>query len=507
MMSNEHGATRINILNQQSKSWLIYLLLPLVHFASVKITFLTAFSPEGEVVVWLPNAVLLAALLHFRNLRIGLLVCLTFSSDLIANLPVFPIYQAFALSACNVIEVMVAFNLLKNAEETLNFERIQNFGKFLIAGPVLGSLCGAFLAGCVLLTLDGNSASYFTLVLLWWYGDALGLLIFTPLLLFFLQTSQDLIDIKWWDTFVLLIAVVFAGLIFTNTGERQGDGLLLTPMVLLPFVLYIAVRLGTRWTSLAIALLALGTAWAQTTGNRPFGDASAHTMILRTQEFILLMSCVGMGVAILFGEQKHMTKGLEEKVRKRTQALEEANSKLLELSTTDSLTGIGNRRSFDQMLTKILARARRCTEPCTLAMLDVDFFKEYNDHYGHQSGDECLLLIAQVLAENMHRTDDFVARYGGDEFVIIMQGADIDATFGFFQELCQKLEDKKYPNEVSPIGLVTMSIGIASITPSEENASEKVLIWADKALYEAKKRGRNQVFSYGNSIVEVANIK
>lgn len=499
MKSEEHRITLIDILNQKSKAWLVYLLLPLVHFASVKLTFLTAFSPEGEVVVWLPNAVLLAALLHFRHLRIGLLICLTFSSDLIANLPVFPVFQAFALSVCNVIEVLVAFYLLRKAKESLSLERIRGFGKFLLAGPVLGALCGAFLAGGVLMTLDDNSASYLTLVLLWWYGDALGLLIYTPLLLFFLQLSPSRLDLKWWDAFVLLLGVVFASLIFTHTAERQNDGLLLTPMVLLPFILYIAVRLGTRWTSLAIALLALGTAWAQTTGNRPFGDASAHTMILRTQEFILLMSTVGMGVAILFGEQKHLTKDLEAKVRQRTLALEEANSLLMALSTTDSLTGIGNRRCFDQMLSKNLARARRCGEPFTLAMLDVDFFKGYNDHYGHQAGDECLSLVAKILASNMHRTDDFVARYGGDEFVIIMQGADRAATLVFFQAICQKLQEKKYPNAVSPFGIVTISIGIASIIPSVDNADEKLLRWADKALYEAKKRGKNQIFSYENS--------
>ena len=99
----------------------------------------------------------------------------------------------------------------------------------------------------------------------------------------------------------------------------------------------------------------------------------------------------------------------------------------------------------------------------------------------------------------MHRPDDFVARYGGDEFVIIIQGADRAATFVFFQTICQELQEKKYLNAVSPFGIVTISIGIASIIPSADNAAEKLLKWADKALYEAKKRGKNQVFSFESS--------
>lgn len=475
-------------------TWQVFVALPLLHFASVKITFLCAFSPENEVVVWLPNAVLLAALLHFRGRRGWLMALLTFGSDLLANLPVFPPLQATLLSVCNLVEVTLTFLLLRRAGASPGLERIQDVGKFVVAGPIFGALAAALLAGLVLQTLPKVGAPYPTLVLLWWFGDALGLLIYTPLLLAFARPAAEPTRVSGTDAAVLALTATLALLIFSGRAAAgEGGGVTLTPNLLLPSILFMAVRFGTRWTYLAVALIALATAWAQTTGHRPFGNAPAHELILRTQEFILTLSVIGMGFAVLFSEQKAMTRSLEDKVRARTRQLEESNSKLGALSATDGLTGIANRRRFDEVLASEWAHAGQTRQPLALALLDVDLFKSYNDHYGHQSGDDCLRMIAKVLGANARRSGDLVARYGGEEFALIAPAADEHSALAMAHAICEGLAALGHAHAPSPFGVVTASIGVAVMVPRDGDSHEALIQRADRALYQAKARGRNQV--------------
>lgn len=153
--------------------WRVFLLLPLLHFASVKLTMSLAMSPENEVVVWLPNAVLLAALLHWQGARGGWMAALVLASDIYANIPAFPPLQATLVSLCNLSEVAFTYLLMRRLGVSPGLERIHDFGRFLLAGPLLGSLGASLLAGVVLMTLDRVSAPYSTLTLLWWFGDAL----------------------------------------------------------------------------------------------------------------------------------------------------------------------------------------------------------------------------------------------------------------------------------------------------------------------------------------------
>lgn len=487
-----------NAQASRQPAWWVYLLLPLLHFASVKLTFLCAVSPENEVVVWLPNAVLLAALLHFRGQRGGWLAALTFSSDVLANLPVFPPLQAVLLSLVNLAEVTIAYLLLRRTGTSPGLERIQDLGKFVIIGPLFSALVAALLASLVLRAMDGVETPYPTLVLLWWFGDGLGLLIYTPLLLALAQPAHEPVQLRWRDGAVLLFTVALAGLILSGQSERWG-GVPLTPNLLLPSMLYMAVRFGTRWTALAVALIALATAWAQTTGHKPFGDATPHELILRTQEFILTLSIVGMGFATLLSEQRALTRSLEDKVRERTLKLEESNSKLGTLSATDGLTGIANRRRFDEFIAGEWRHARLSGQPLALALLDVDLFKHYNDHYGHQAGDDCLRTIAQVLNANVRRAGDLVARYGGEEFALVAVAADEANALAMSRSICKALEDLGYRHELSPFGVVTASIGVAVLVPGEHDTHETLIRKADQALYQAKANGRNQAVLAGDA--------
>lgn len=472
-------------------AWWVLLLLPLLHFASVKLTFSLAMSPENEVVVWLPNAVLLAALLHWRGQRGMAMAALTFASDVYANLPVFPVQQAVLLSLCNLGEVTLAWLVMRRLAASPELERIRDFGRFLLAGPLIGALSASLLAGLVLCTLDGVRPPYATLVLLWWFGDGLGLLIYTPLLLSLLRPAErTAVD---WPRGAAMMAVTLAAATFIFT---QGDGgdlrphVAMTPQLLLIPLLYVAARCSLRCTALAIALISLGSAWSVTTGHHPFGDASSHETILRTQEYILTLSTIGMGLAILLGEQRALACELEDKVRERTRELEASNRLLAELSTTDSLTGIANRRRFDEALAREWARAQRNGEPLSLGLLDVDYFKAYNDHYGHQAGDECLRRVAGLMSEHVRRAGDLVARYGGEEFAFITSGTDAAA---LAHAVCAALQAEARPHRRSPLGVLTASMGVATRVPDKHDTPDTLFRLADQALYEAKHKGRNRV--------------
>lgn len=171
---------------------------------------------------------------------------------------------------------------------------------------------------------------------------------------------------------------------------------------------------------------------------------------------------------------------------------EEAQLKLKEESNTDQLTALANRRSMDDTLGKEWARAVRHDRPLALVMLDIDFFKKYNDHYGHQAGDECLKKIARVLHDNAQRAGDLAARYGGEEFLLILPDTDSATAQSLAKSLCAAIATLKIPHEQSPMQVITTSIGIAVLTNESYDGVEGLLRAADTALYRAKQNGRNQ---------------
>lgn len=173
--------------------------------------------------------------------------------------------------------------------------------------------------------------------------------------------------------------------------------------------------------------------------------------------------------------------------------LEQVNNKLETLSLSDALTGLANRRRFDDVLTTEWARSARAEQPMSVLMLDVDNFKPYNDHYGHQQGDDCLRRIATVLKARIHRTTDLAARYGGEEFSVILSSCTEQNAARIAEQIRAEVEDLQISHHHADSGVVTISIGVATLVPSPGNVAEELLRQADIALYNAKRQGRNQV--------------
>lgn len=186
-----------------------------------------------------------------------------------------------------------------------------------------------------------------------------------------------------------------------------------------------------------------------------------------------------------------------QRVAERTAELEKANLHLAALSHTDGLTGLSNRRHFDKVLNEEWLRAKRSGQPLALMLIDVDHFKKFNDHYGHQAGDKCLQSIASILQSSAQRAGDMAARYGGEEFCLLL--ADTNAEIGpqLAEAVRHSIESLRMPHELSPSGIVTVSIGIAVMVPEAGYDAESLLHYADKALYCAKNDGRNRVVLAG----------
>ena len=189
-----------------------------------------------------------------------------------------------------------------------------------------------------------------------------------------------------------------------------------------------------------------------------------------------------------------------------THKLNVANKELQLLSATDGLTGLSNRRMYDELSLREWRRCDRMKKPFSLVMVDVDNFKLYNDHYGHQAGDECLKAVAGQMLRAAPRPGDLVARYGGEEFVFALGETDIDGALWVANILRQRIEDLNMPHAASDMKHVTVSCGVASVLPSDKVSLEVLLQSADYALYKAKEQGRNRVVSgeYGNVNKEVA---
>jgi GGDEF domain-containing protein len=206
------------------------------------------------------------------------------------------------------------------------------------------------------------------------------------------------------------------------------------------------------------------------------------------------------------------------KLSEREQELRDSNSQLLELAQTDGLTSLPNRRSFNERLKLEWELAVKLRQPIAVLMIDVDFFKKFNDHYGHIQGDACLRKVSNVLMEGTRirveapalapemdlppsfqritgraRRADFTARFGGEEFIVLLHGADLDSAMLVGERLRQGVEDLLMAHAGAPWGFVSISIGAASMLPSEQADPENLTQSADANLYEAKRQGRNRV--------------
>ncbi len=197
---------------------------------------------------------------------------------------------------------------------------------------------------------------------------------------------------------------------------------------------------------------------------------------------------------------------LESKIEKRTELLEATNRKLITLSMIDPLTGLGNRRSMEVDIMKVHAAGIRHGRPYSIVLLDIDYFKKYNDHYGHQAGDKVLEAVSSHFAEAI-RESDAVYRYGGEEFLLVMPDTNIDEALIPVKRIIEGLADLNIEHTESPLGYLTTSAGLAC----SRHLGQRLASWrqvverADEGLYDAKSAGRNRVLVSQRNALKAVN--
>lgn len=250
------------------------------------------------------------------------------------------------------------------------------------------------------------------------------------------------------------------------------------PLVLLGMILPIHIAFVLRLIAVSSSKIPLGNISNSTT----FVIIGWAISALRFRDML-----------IRFGSQKLIERKNEE-LSRLNRELQDANEKLFILSHVDGLTGIANRSAFDEAIRSEWNRCMRLSLPLTLFMVDIDFFKGYNDHYGHQAGDECLRRVAVLLSSFARRKSDTAARYGGEEFVLILPYMTKAEAEPFSGHIVRGVEELKIPYGFSSVSsFVTISLGGCTVVPGDGNSIETLIGHADQALYEAKKRRNNAV--------------
>jgi len=232
--------------------------------------------------------------------------------------------------------------------------------------------------------------------------------------------------------------------------------------------------------------------------------ANAVDNIIKKTFILVLLTCLLLTVTIFIivkrliaarrvsNRVSKLNGQLKQQIR-QDKALQE---ELLDISFSDALTGIANRRYFDQEFAKQWQWSLRKQRSLAVIMFDIDFFKAYNDNYGHPQGDIALRVVAQALKAAQLRPLDTVCRYGGEEFVLILSETDVAGAIVVAERMRQAVEDLAIPHQYSSVGpVLTVSAGVGSLVPQSDGSSDKILSQADKALYNAKEHGRNRVKS------------
>lgn len=485
--------TQPQIIGARLPTYVVALLTGLGYYLAAYVVVNYALTPEGIAMVWPPNGVLLAVLLTRPQREWAWYLAAIIPAELIADYPHFTVAQALAFALINGGETLLAAFLLRGRNGTAftlcNLRETVRFGLFAV---IIASMIAAVLGAWVHVTIAAGNTSYWTFWQIWWFGDALGVLLVTPLLIGWLTRNADVQVLnlrRVLEAAALTVTTLVVGWIVFG-GVIDRNHVIVSAILMLPLPIWAAVRFGVRGAASITMLITVFAIAEAIHANNIFGGLSKLTVAILVQEYVATLAFTSLVLATLLRELRERSATMEQRVDERTRELVEANARLETLATTDALTGLYNRGYFMGRATELFTNSVRYHSSMSVVMIDVDHFKRINDTCGHDFGDKVLQRIAETCIQAL-RECDIAARYGGEEFVLVLQDTDaIGAKISADRLRCAVASlQLEYNGEPIP---VSASFGVAERMP-EDHDLRTLLIRADTALYIAKKSGRNRV--------------
>jgi diguanylate cyclase (GGDEF)-like protein len=469
------------------------LLVPALFYLGARLSLAFSLQPGAVVVLWMPNGVLLAALLHYGLRRFLPFAGTVLLAEVAADYPAYPVSEALLYGLINLGEATAAWWILRRWRFDPSFAAPADLGRFLLAGPAIAAFCAAVAATGVNLLDERSGIGALSFLRLYWFSDGVGLLLATPLVLSLWPAGSGArvaaIPLQWYD---LVVGIVALGVLsmFLMSQDAAFAGWPVRPILLLPFVFYASVRLTPRSTTMVITLFAIALLFVAHNGQRPYGDIPMHQTAIQVQQFLTIMAVGGLGIASLLAQLRANVAHLESRVADRTAQLRAANERLLQMAVTDPLTGLANRRALNETLQREIERSRRHGHALGVVLFDIDRFKAVNDTYGHGAGDRVLRHVAEVAA-GIVRASDLLGRYGGEEFLLLAPETDRSKALYLAERIRTVLHDTAVQVDHTTIH-VSASFGVALLQESDRDAAA-LIARADAALYAAKAAGRDQV--------------
>ncbi len=465
--------------------------------------------------VWFPSGMTLA-LVYLLGDRVFLgIICgsiLGIFQDLLAlNPPLSPFSFILINIACalgNTLQPLIATYLIKNFARHQNiFSHVRTVVLYIAAAifsPMISATLGiSSLYAAQVISWQAYGISWLT----WWLASAIAHLVFTPTILLCKDFWQAYRRRSVWEIGLMLI--LFAIVSWCSFGLKYR-----LEYLLLPILIWTVIRYGSFFASLLVSVISLIGIFASTQGYGFCDRGSPNESLLLLQSFMAVFSLTSLILSAVIEEKnaaqlslKQTLENLENLVTDRTAKLEQsealltqANLDLQKLVNVDGLTQVANRRCFDHRLALEWKRLSRESQPISLILFDIDYFKRYNDCYGHQSGDDCLTTIAQTVKQVLLRPADLVARYGGEEFAVILPNTDAKGAIKVAEQIRTAVTNLGIDHQNSDINdIVTISLGVTSILPNLTQEPSILIKQADIVLYRAKKQGRNQSVVFSSS--------
>lgn len=444
------------------------------------------FDIHGHVVYWPLNGILVGVMIMVPRSCWKWMLLGSTVSQLLSVIEE-PWIGIMAACVANVVEPLIAASIIPPYRDLADWMKQPHLIIRFIGGGLL--LAPGVPAGTYgLIHYVAFQESFLQYSANWACAESLGMALAVPLLIVLRsRESYDLFRPRALGRTVGLLgasgSLIWAIFRFSSSPVE---------FVVFPVLLLVVFELGFSGAVIAVNLLAIISCSATLHGTGPFqliaDDVNAYRIAV-LQLFLTLAMLMSFPVSIVLMERQRF----EIELQSAYLQMEHAFLKMESVATLDALTGLANRRHFDEAIEQEWRRSLREEKPLAVLLLDVDKFKGYNDFYGHVAGDECLRRVAMAICSIPSRSGDLTARYGGEEFVVLLPNTELHSASTVASRIRQAVAELEIPHEVSDFGLVTISIGCAAFVPNQFLSVEGLIKAADEALYTAKHQGRNRV--------------